>query len=159
MRLILTALALAAAPVAATPAAAAPDPTVVAPTDAFLTAFDAGDMKAAAAAFATGDIAIIDEFAPFHWIGPTALQVWAADFGKYAKAKGQTGGKVVLGAATRVEVGATTAYVIRPAHYTFVEHGTAMVEDGQMTFALTGKAKAWKIAAWSWSGPTPKPGK
>ncbi len=154
MRLIFAAIIL----VSATSAAAAPDPSVVAPTDAFITAFDAGDLKAAAVPFAR-DIAIIDEFAPFYWSGPTALATWAGDFGKYAAAKGQTGGKVVLGAPTRVEVGATTAYVIRPAHYTFVEHGKPMVEDGQMTFALTGKAKAWKIVAWAWNGPTAKPGK
>ncbi len=34
-----------------------------------------------------------------------------------------------------------------------------MVEDGQMIFALTGKAKAWKIAGWAWSGPAAKPAK
>lgn len=155
MRLIFAAIVLAAA----TPAAAAPDPSVIAPTDAFLNAFDAGDMKAAAVPFAKGDITIIDELPPYRWTGPAALTAWATDFGKYVAAKGQTGGKVVLGAPTRVEVSATSAYVIRPAHYTFVEHGTAMVEDGQMIFALTGKAKAWKITGWAWSGPAAKPAK
>jgi len=154
MRLMLTiaALALAAPTLAA-------NMSVTAPITAFLDGFNKGDMKAASAPFAKGDVAIIDEFAPHYWTGPAALASWAADFGKYAAANGETDGKVVTGKPTRMEVEETAAYVIVPAHYTFKAKGVAMVEDGQMIFALKGKAKAWKIAAWTWSGPAPKPTK
>ena len=144
---------------AAGPAAAAPDNSVLVPIDAFLAAFNKGDMAAAAATFITGDVAIVDEFAPHYWIGPAAVTQWAADYGKHAAATGVAKGSVVLGKPTRVEVEAGAAYVIRPARYMYTERGTSMVEDGAITFALKGKAKAWKIAAWTWSGPPPKAGK
>ncbi len=151
-------LALLAATVAG-PAAAIQDNSVSAPISAFLLAFNGGDMKVAASQFVTGGTSIIDEFAPHYWVGTTALAQWAADYDKDATARGISGGKVVLGKATRTEVEGGVAYVVVPATYTFKQRGTAMLEDGQMTFALKGKAKAWKIAAWSWTGPAPKPGK
>jgi hypothetical protein len=137
------------------PAAAIQDKSVTAPIEAFLLAFNGGDMKVAAAQFVTGGTSIIDEFAPHYWVGPAALTQWAADYGKDSTARGITDGKVTLGKPTRVEVEAGVAYVITPAHYTFEQKGTPMVEDGAMTFALKGKAKGWKIAAWTWSGPPP----
>ncbi len=138
---------------------AAADTSVVAPVNLFITAFNKGDTKTAATTMASGGVAIIDEFAPHYWSGATAMASWSDDYAKDAKARGISDGKVVLGAPTRTEVGATVAYVITPARYTFKQKGVAMVEDGSLTFALRGKANAWKIAAWSWSGPAPKPSK
>ncbi len=128
-----------------------------APIDAFLLAFNGGDMKTAAKQFVPTGTSIIDEFAPHYWTGPTALTQWAADYDKDAKPRGISDGKVTAGKSTRTEVAAGVAYVIVPAHYTFKQNGIAMVENGTMTFALAGKAKAWRIAAWTWSGPAPKP--
>lgn len=157
MRMAIATFLLAAA--AAVAAGAAEDKSATVPIHAFIDGFDKGDMKAALATFASGDIAIIDEAAPFHWFGPTAPAAWAADLAKSDAAEGRTEGNVKLGAPTRNEVSGGTAYVVVPAHYTFKMHGTPMVEEGRMTFALTGKAKAWKIAAWSWSSPPAHPAK
>lgn len=152
MRTIIAAIVL----TVAAPAAAAADKSLTAPITAFIDAFDKGDMKAVLATYATGDIAIVDEFPPHYWFGPNAVTSFATDFGKYAAAKGQTGAKVVLGAPLRSEVGTGVAYVIMAARYSFTEHAVPMVEDGQMTFALKGKAGSWKIAAWTWTGPAPR---
>src|SRR6476660_555667 len=67
---------------AATPA------DVTAPIRQFIDGFNTGDTKSAFAAYAKGDITIIDEFAPHVWMGPHAAQDWAADFAKNAKAIG-----------------------------------------------------------------------
>ena len=157
MRTIIGAWVLASA--AAGPAAAAMDNSVLTPIHAFIDGFNKGDTTSAFAAYAPGDVAIIDEFAPHHWNGPKAPQTWAADYSKNAAATGVTDGAVKYGAPTRREVAGTRAYVIVPTLYTWKEHGKPMAEEGQMTFALTGKAMAWKIAAWTWSGVTPHPAK
>lgn len=160
MRRIVAVLLLAAAVPAA---AVTPDTAVMAPINVFLDAFNKGDTKTAATMMVAGGGAIVDEFAPYQWSGPTAMTAWAADFGRDATARGVSDGRITLGAPTRSEVGATSAYVVTPAHYSFKQKGVAMVEDGSLTFALVkGKASkmgAWKIAAWTWSGPPPKPGK
>lgn len=57
--------------------AAAPD--VAAPIRQFIDGFNTGDTKSAHASYATGDIAIIDEFAPNRWIGPNSAHGWAND--------------------------------------------------------------------------------
>lgn len=144
---------------AAAPAAAIQDNSIRTPIDAFLLAFNGGDMNVAANQFAPAGTSIIDEFSPYYWIGPTALTQWAADHYKDAEPRGISDGKVTAGKSSLTDVAAGVAYAIAPAHYTFKQNGIAMVEDGTMTFALAGKAKAWKIAAWTWSGPTPKPAK
>jgi hypothetical protein len=54
----------------AVPAMPAATPDVTAPIHQFIDGFNAGDTKPAYAAYATGDITIVDEFAPHRWIGP-----------------------------------------------------------------------------------------
>ncbi len=139
----------------ASAAAAAPKADPVAPVRQFIDGFNSGDTKTAFAAFAAGDIAIIDEFAPHYWHGPKAPQAWAADFDSHAKATGVTDPKVSYGNPTRNEVSGTVAYVIVPTVYTYKEKAKAMAEEGQMTFALKGGKAGWKIAAWTWSGVKP----
>ena len=52
---------------------------VTAPIRQFIDGFNTGDTKAAFAAYGSGDIVIVDEFAPHRWVGPQAPQEWAAD--------------------------------------------------------------------------------
>ncbi len=153
-----TAAALVAAAALSLAAAAAADTTLEAPMALFAKAINAGDMAGSLPAYAGGDIAIIDEVAPHRWVGPTAPAAWAAAFGRYAVAKGQSDGRMTLGPPTRVEVAGDAAYVVRPVHVTFRERGKPLVQDATMTFALRSRAGAWKIAAWSWSAAPPRPG-
>jgi hypothetical protein len=134
-------------------------PDVAAPIRQFIDGFNTGDLKSAYAAYSTGDIAIIDEFAPNRWLGPNAAHGWADDFQKMADANGITDPKVTYGKPKRTEIEGDSAYVIVPTVYKFKQHGKAMVEEGQMTFALRSEAGAWKIGAWTWSGVKPHPPK
>src|SRR4029453_18620766 len=117
--------------------AQATDPAVVAPINAFLEAFNKGDVAGAAATHgADASLVIIDEAAPDIWHGAKAVQTWASDLGASDTKAGITDQKVVLSAPTRVEVAGTGAYVIAPAVYTFKEKGVAMRAASQMTFTL-----------------------
>jgi hypothetical protein len=132
---------------------------VTGPIHQFIDGFNSGDTKSAFAAYASGDIVIVDEFAPHRWVGPHAAQEWAADYDKHAQATGVTDGMVKYGAPTRMEIEGKSAYVIVPTVYTYKEHGKPIAEEGQMTFVLKLEAGAWKISGWTWSGGKPHPAK
>src|SRR5258707_12475310 len=80
--------------------AAAASNDVTAPIHQFIDGFNTGDVQSAYAAYASGDILIVDEFAPHRWTGPHAAQEWAADYAKDTQAAGVTAGKVTYGAPT-----------------------------------------------------------
>jgi ketosteroid isomerase-like protein len=121
----------------------------------FIDAFNAGDEKAVSASYASGDIVIVDEFAPHIWTGPHAPQDWASDYDKHAQATGVSDGAVKYGAPTRAEVEGNAAYVVIPTVYNYKEHGKAITEEGQMTFVLRTEKDAWKIVSWTWTGVKP----
>ena len=127
------------------------------PIRQFIDGFNTGDTKSAFAAYASGDILIIDEFAPHRWFGPHAAQDWASDYDKHAQATGVSDGFVKYSEPTRTEIDEDVAYVIVPTVYLYKDHGKATMEEGQMTFVLHGEAAGWKISAWTWSGVKPHP--
>ena len=130
---------------------------VTTPIRQFIDGFNTGDLKSAYAAYAIGNITIVDEFAPYRWTGPTAPHAWAADFGKLVKVAGISDPVVKYGAPTRAEFGASAAYVVIPTTYSFKQNGKPMMEEGQMTFVLSSTASGWKIKAWTWTGAKPHP--
>ncbi len=141
------------------PALTAAAADVTAPIHQFLDGFNKGDTKSAYAAYASGDVMIVDEFPPNRWFGPNAPQTWAADYDKYAQANSVSDGQVKYGSPTRTEISGDVAYVIIPTTYLYKQHGKPLVEKGQMTFVLNSQAGAWKISAWTWSGEKPHPPK
>ncbi len=132
---------------------------VMVPIRQFIDSFNTGDTKSGYAAYAMGDIAIVDEFAPYHWTGPNAAHAWAAGYDKHAKATGVTDGTVKYAEPTRTEMEGALAYVVIPTTYLYKEHGQPMAENGQMTFVLHSQAGAWKISGWTWTGEKPHPAK
>ena len=83
MKRALAIILLTSASLAASPA------DVTMPIRQFIDGFNTGDTKSAYAAYASGDITIVDEFAPHRWTGPHAPQDWAADYDKHAQATGR----------------------------------------------------------------------
>jgi len=130
-----------------------------APVRQFIDGFNAGNLQSAFAAYASGPITIVDEFAPHVWSGPNAAHEWADAYDKHAQATGVTDGKVTYGKPTRTEADADTAYVIMPTVYVYKEHGKRLKEEGQITAVLNREPGAWKIRGWTWSGVKPHPAK
>lgn len=136
-------------------ALAAPADDMMKPIHQFIDGFNKGDTKMAYAAYAPGNVAIIDEFAPHIWVGPKAPQAWAADFGKHATADGITDSVVAVGKPTRIEADGKTAYVVVPAVYTYKAKGKPMTEKADMTYALAKAGGPWMITGWTWGGEAP----
>jgi len=130
---------------------------VSAPLRQFIDGFNTGNLESAYAAYATGTISIVDEFAPHIWSGPNAAHEWADAYDKHAQATGVTDGKVTYGKPTRVEVEGSVAYVVMPTVYLYTEHGKPLREEGQITSVLNREAGNWKIRAWTWTGVKPHP--
>lgn len=127
------------------------------PIRQFIDGFNKGDTASAYAAYAKGDIMIVDEFAPHRWSGPHAAQDWAAAYEKHAQTTGVSGGMVKYGEPTRTEIEGEAAYVIIPTVYLYKQNGKATTEEGQMTFVLHRGSEGWKIGAWTWTGVKPHP--
>ena len=89
-------------------AGAAADADVAAPIHQFIDGFNKGDTKSAYAAYASGSVSIIDEFAPHLWTGANAAHAWAAAYDKHAQATGVTDGNVKYGEVTRTEIEGTS---------------------------------------------------
>jgi ketosteroid isomerase-like protein len=134
---------------------AASSEDMTAPIHQFIDGFNAGDVNSAYAAYASGDVVIVDEFAPHLWTGPHAPQDWAADYDKHTQATGVTDGSVKYSAPTRTETEGDAAYVVVPTVYIYKEHGKPLTEEGQMTFVLRKEQGAWKIRGWTWTGVKP----
>ena len=150
---------LAAALLGITPIRAEAQQDVTAPIRQFLDGLNAHDDKSANAAYATGDIIIVDEVAPHSWSGTNAPQQWGADLDKHDAAAGVSDGVVKYDAPTRVESGTDSAYLVVPTVYLYKERGKQMAEEAQMTFVLRRQSGAWKISGWVWSGVKPHPAK
>ena len=139
------------------PVAAAANAQLEAPLHQFLDSFNKGDIKGAAATHLASGVTIIDEVPPHIWQGPKAFDGWVADLTSNDKAAEITEEQVALGRMTREVVSGENAYVIARVTYSFKQKGVAMHEPAQMTFAMKKSGKAWKIAAWTWTGPDPTP--
>ncbi len=157
LRPLAIAVALCALTLPALAAAPKDDPAL--PVHQFLDGFNTGDTKTAYAAYASGDVSIIDEFPPHFWLGPKAPQSWAAAYEKNATAEGVSDGHVSYSKPTVVNVEGDAAYVTLPATYTYKSHGAPISEEANMAFALKHTKAGWKIRAWAWTGTVPHPAK
>jgi ketosteroid isomerase-like protein len=149
MRKLLIAFALIL--MVAGPASASDESAVMAPVNQFVDGFNKGDIKMILASSAD-QMAIIDEFAPYEWHGPGALQKWLDDFDVDAKKNDITDGSVTLGTPRHVDVTGDRAYAVIPADYTFKQHGKVVKETGSIiTLSLQKGAAGWKITGWAWA--------
>lgn len=117
--------------------------------------FNHGAMKAATAAFAAEGGAVIDEFAPYEWHGPNAINDWLGAFDAFAKARHRTDNWVKTLAVVRSDVDGDSAYVVLRELYTYKEHGRRMSEMGDAAWTLHKGADGWKVTGTAWAGSHP----
>ena len=121
---------------------------------AYLDAFNRGDQKAMAAAFAVPG-QILDGMAPHVWQGATATRDWYTDVLVEGKAHGASGYVVGVGEPLHHDVTGDSAYIVLPATMTFDIKGTKVTQSGAVfTVALRKTADGWRVAAWAWAKGT-----
>jgi ketosteroid isomerase-like protein len=117
----------------------------------YIDAFNRGDVKGMAAAFAVPG-SILDGMAPHVWHGPNAPQEWYRDVLTEGEQHGASGYHVTLGEPLHDNVTGEAAYVVVPATMTFKVRGKQVTQTGAVfTVALRKLADGWRIAAWAWA--------
>ena len=117
----------------------------------YIDAFNAGDAKAMATAFAPSS-SILDGMAPHVWHGPTAGADWYRDVLAEGKQHGASDYAVTLGAPRHVDVTGDNAYVVIPASMAFKIGGKQVTQTGAtFTVVLRKLTEGWRIVAWSWA--------
>jgi hypothetical protein len=97
------------------------------------------------------DGAIIDEFAPYYWQGPSAFTDWWQALQAVNAAQGISDLRIALKAADRVLVTGGRAYLVLPARLEFRTKRRPGREDGAFTLALEKTAAGWTIDGWAWA--------
>lgn len=121
---------------------------------AYLAAFNAGDVGAMTAAFVT-DGSILDGMAPHLWLGPTAAADWYRDVLSEGANLGASGYHVTVGEPLHDDEDGDNAYVVVPATMTFDLKGAHVTQTGAIyTVALRLIEQNWRIAAWAWAKGT-----
>ena len=144
-------IALVVAVSAAGQTGASQETAVMSTVNQFVTSFNKGDTKTAAAACAD-QTSIIDEFPPHEWHGAGACSTWMNDYDADAKRNGITDGFVTLSKPRHIDITADRAYVVVPADYTYKRNGKPVKEaDSMLTLALQKGAAGWRVTGWSWA--------
>ncbi|CDO05415.1 hypothetical protein C1S82_13160 [Mycolicibacterium cosmeticum] len=129
--------------------------TPLAAVQAYLSAFNAGDVDAMTAAFVS-DGSILDGMAPHLWIGPTAVADWYRDVMAESAHLGASNYHVTLGEPLHNDEKGDSAYIVAPATMTFDLKGASRTQTGSMfTLALRKVAEGWRVAAWAWAKGAP----
>ncbi len=152
VRLLLIAaasLAMSAAPAGAAQTSG-PDADVMATVDAALAASIAGDIPRLMAQYAP-DCAFTDEYAPFFWSGPHAIEDYFAAGGRMYRDTQHKDGKTVLGPPSYVYVSGDRAFVVEKVSGSASVRGRPYSQAGAFAFALARTQGRWKIISQTWT--------
>jgi hypothetical protein len=100
-------------------------------------------------AFAARDVAILENFAPYLFAGPDAVERWAAAMRVHLSAL--TDLKHRFGPPQNLQVGDDVAYVSLPTHWTGVVNGRPFNEDGGWVFVLVREGDQWLVRNYAWA--------
>jgi ketosteroid isomerase-like protein len=129
---------------------AGPNADVTAVVDAALSAGQRGDVAAMRAQYAQ-DCAFVDEFAPFLWTGPNAIDRYFASAGQTYQETRHTADKVAAGPAAFVYVSGDRAFVVEPVSGTASIRGKPYAAKGAFAFTLARIDGHWKITSQTWT--------
>ena len=127
-----------------------PDAQVLATIDAALNAPMQGDMARFRAQYAP-DCVFVDEFAPFIWTGPGALDRYLMSGGQMYQETQHKDGKPKFGPAKFVYVSADKAFVVEPVSGTATVRGQPYAQTGAFAFSLARTEGGWKITSQTWT--------
>ena len=149
-RLILIALASMLSTSAAAAQNGDPKAEVAATVDAVLEAGLAGDMQKLRDLYAP-DCTFIDEFAPFLWSGPKAIDgYFASGFQMYQETQ-HSDGKTTLSPPAFVYVAADRAFVVEPVSGTATVKGKPYALQGYFAYTLARIDGRWRITSQTWT--------
>ena len=127
-----------------------PNADVMATVAASLDAGMSGDMRRLRDQYAP-DCTFIDEFAPFLWTGPGAIDGYFASGGRMYQETQHIPGKTTVSPPAFVYVSGDHAYVVEPLSGTGTVRGKPYALQGSFTYTLARIDGRWKITSQSWT--------
>jgi uncharacterized protein (TIGR02246 family) len=127
-----------------------PNAEVQATVEAALTAAQAGDLQRLQAQYAP-DCVFVDEFAPFRWSGPNAIENYLASAAHMYRETQHGGVKMTASPPRYIYVSGDDAYVIEHLSETATVKGKPYDSAGSLVFTLTRIDHVWKITSQTWT--------
>ena len=125
-----------------------PDAAMMIPVEKIARFIATGD-DSCLSAFASKDVVILENFAPFLFSGPNAVSRWAAEM--KAHAKGLAGLGHTFGPAQDFSVEDGSAFFALPTHWRGHSGGRPFEEDGGWAFLLVRQLGEWKVKSYGWA--------
>ncbi len=126
------------------------DPAVLATVDAALSAAQSGDVSKLRDQYAP-DCVFIDEFAPFRWTGPNALDAYMASAVQMYQETRHGEVQMTVSPPAYVYVSGDAAYVMEPLSEKATVDGKPYESTGFLTFTLARTGQRWKITSQIWT--------
>jgi hypothetical protein len=119
--------------------------------DMALGAFNAKDHATFNSMFG-GEVAIIDGFAPFRWIGPDAQGRWWSEAERWAKDLGVVSEHIAVEKVLHWQVVGTRAYAVLSAILKItLQKGDPIIRPGILTYTLVKLDAGWKAEGHAWA--------
>ena len=129
---------------------AGPNAEVTVVVDAALKAGLAGDIPKLVASYAP-DCIFVDEFEPFFWSGPGAMQGYFTSGGRMYQETQHKDDKPVFSPPSYVYVSGDRAFVVEKVSGTASVHGKPYAQEGAFAFTLSRIEGRWKITSQTWT--------
>ena len=112
----------------------------------FMETLDAANLNAT---FADHGVTIIENFAPFVFTGPGAVESWTKEFRAHAEGFAQL--HHTFGTAQDFGRSGDRAFFSLPTTWTGLNHGKRFSENGGWAFVLLKQNDGWRIQNYAWA--------
>ena len=129
-------------------AADQPTPEMMEPVEK-IARFIASPDDAALSAFASHDVVIVENFAPYVFDGPQAVQGWAKGMRSHVEALSALAHR--FGDAQNFSTSGDRAYFSLPTQWTGRAGTQGFIEEGGWSFVLVKEDGAWRVLGYGWA--------
>ena len=126
-----------------------PDQAMMAPIERVAEFIGSGGVGSPAEAFAGSDVTILENFAPFLFSGPAAVEAWA--LGMRDHLRGVATLRHQFGHPHNFSRAGDLAFLSLPTQWSGVVDGRAFTERGGWCFVLTKQTPEWRIRNYGWA--------
>ena len=126
-----------------------PDPAMMAPVERLAAFIASGGIGSPVAAFAGGDVSILENFAPYLFTGAAAVETWA--LGMRAHLGGLTALRHRFGQPQNFSRTGDQVFLSVPTQWSGFVDGRAFTEQGGWCFVLTKQGPEWRIRNYGWA--------